>query len=344
VGLGRVKKSVRVARDAENVESNDTPPIGLVRFRMGGAHPMNLTPKKCPELTRYAWISIWAAVATMALKSVAYLLTGSVGLFSDAVESLVNLAGGVMALGMLRIAARPPDADHAYGHTKAEYFSSGVEGLLILLAAASIALAAVQRLIHPREIDQLNLGLAVSVSASFINLAVALVLLRAGRQRESITLEANAHHLLTDVWTSAGVVVGLGLVATTGWVWLDPVVALLVAANIVRSGIDIVKRSVSGLMDRALESEDLLRIDEALGVFRAEGVLFHALQTRQAGRRKFVSVHVLVPGCWTVQQAHELAERVEAEVRRALPSALVFTHLEPVEDPVSWDEGKPEPD
>lgn len=292
------------------------------------------------KLARYAWVSIWAAVATMALKSVAYLLTGSVGLFSDAIESLVNLAGGVMALGMLRIAARPPDADHAYGHTKAEYFSSGVEGLLILFAAASIALAAVQRLLHPRPLDELGVGLAVSILASAVNLAVAIVLLRAGRRHGSITLEANAHHLLTDVWTSAGVVVGVGLVATTGWGWLDPVVALLVAGNIVWTGLAIVRRSVAGLMDRVLEKEDMLRIEQVLTVFRAEGVQFHALQTRQAGRRKFVSIHVLVPGDWTVQHGHEMAERIEGEVRRALPSSFVFTHLEPAEDPVSWDEGK----
>ncbi len=297
-------------------------------------------PKSAIDLARYAWISIAAAIATIGLKSVAYWLTGSVGLLSDAVESLVNLAGGIMALAMLKIAARPADEDHAFGHGKAEYFSSGVEGTLILVAAVSIGLAAVQRLLHPQPLEQVGIGLAVSVVASAINLGVALLLLRVARRRESITLEANAHHLLTDVWTSVGVLAGVGLVAMTDWEWLDPVVAILVAANIVWTGVGIVRRSVAGLMDRALKKEDLLLIEQVLTVFRGEGVQFHALQTRQAGARKFVSVHVLVPGGWTVQQGHELAERVEAEVRRALPSALVFTHLEPAEDPISWADEK----
>lgn len=288
------------------------------------------------SLTRFAWLSIAAAVATIALKSTAYWLTGSVGLLSDAVESLVNLAGGVMALLMLKIAARPADDDHAYGHSKAEYFSSGVEGTLILLAAASIGYTAVLRLLHPRPLEQVGIGLAVSVAASLINLVVALVILRAGRLRNSITLEANAHHLLTDVWTSVGVVAAIGAVALTGWSWLDPVVALLVAANIIWTGVGIVRRSVAGLMDTALPPADVAKIDAVLAVHAAAGAQFHNLRTRQAGARKFVNFDVLVPGAWTVQRGHDLVEEIEAELRRALPDSTIFTHLEPVEDPASW--------
>lgn len=293
------------------------------------------------SLTRYAWLSIAAALATIGLKTLAYWLTGSVGLFSDAVESLVNLAGGIMALAMLNIAAKPADEDHAYGHDKAEYFSSGVEGSLILIAAICIAVAAVQRLLVPRPLDAIGLGLAVSVVASAINLGTALLLLRVGRKHSSITLEANAHHLLTDVWTSAGVLVGVGAVYVTGWQWLDPVVALLVAANIIWTGVSIVRRSIAGLMDKALCVADLAIVQKVLDAYREkEGVQFHALLTRQAGARKFVSLHVLVPGEWSVSRGHELLEHIEADIRRALANSLVFTHLEPLDDPISWEDEK----
>ncbi len=288
------------------------------------------------DLTRFAWLSIAAALVTIVLKTTAYLLTDSVGLLSDAVESLVNLAGGVMALLMLKVAARPADDDHAYGHSKAEYFSSGVEGTLILLAAASIGYTAVPRLLAPQPLEQIGAGLAVSVLASLINLAVALVLLRAGKSRNSITLEANAHHLLTDVWTSVGVVAAIGAVVLTGWHWLDPVVALLVAANIVWTGMGIVRRSVAGLMDAALPPANMDQIRSVLRAHEAGGVQFHNLRTRQAGARKFINFDVLVPGAWSVQQGHDLVERIEAEIRLAVPESTVFTHLEPVEDPASW--------
>jgi cation diffusion facilitator family transporter len=288
------------------------------------------------SLTRFAWISIAAAVLTIALKTAAYYLTGSVGLLSDAMESLVNLVGGFMALAMLTIAARPADEDHAYGHSKAEYFSSGVEGALILVAALSIAYAAVPRLMHPQQLEQVGVGLAVSVLASLINLAVALLLLRVGITHHSITLEANARHLLTDVWTSVGVLVGVAAVVLTGWLWLDPVVALLVAANIVWTGAHIVWRSISGLMDLALPAEDLATVRRVLDTYRSEEVQFHALLTRQAGARKFVSTHVLVPGAWTVQHGHELLEKIEQDIRAALPNSTVFTHLESLDDPASW--------
>jgi cation diffusion facilitator family transporter len=290
------------------------------------------------SLTRFAWLSIAAAIVTIVLKTAAYYLTGSVGLLSDALESVVNLIGGMMALAMLTIAARPADEDHAYGHSKAEYFSSGVEGALILVAALSIAFTAVPRLIHPKELQQVGVGLSVSVVASIVNLGVALLLLRVGKKNHSITLEANAHHLLTDVWTSVGVLAGVGAVVVTGWLWLDPVVALLVAANIVWTGSHIVWRSVSGLMDLALPAEDLAAIRRILDSYQGEEVKFHALLTRQAGARKFVSVHVLVPGGWTVYDGHNLLEKIEQDIRSALPNSTVFTHLEALEDPTSWED------
>jgi cation diffusion facilitator family transporter len=288
-----------------------------------------------PSLTRFAWLSIGAAVATILLKGWAYALTGSVGLLSDALESLVNLAGALMALSMLTIAARPPDEDHPYGHGKAEYFSAGVEGTLILIAALSIAVAAVDRLLHPRPLEQVGPGLAVSIVASLVNLGVALVLRRAARVHRSATLEANAHHLLTDVWTSAGVVVGVGAVVATGRLWLDPLVALAVAANIVWTGSRIVLGSVSGLMDAALPAAEQRVLQQILQRYVEQGLEYHALRTRRSGARRFVSLHVLVPPDWTVQRGHELLEHLEGEIRRALPPVTVFTHLEPLGDPAS---------
>jgi len=287
---------------------------------------------------RFAWLSIVAALATIGLKAAAYFVTGSVGLLSDAVESLVNLFGGIMALAMLTVAERPADEDHAYGHGKAEYFSSGVEGGLILVAAVSIAVVSVQRFITPMPLVEINLGLAVSAIASTINLAVALLILRAGRRHNSITLEANARHLLTDVWTSAGVIAALVLVAFTHWWWLDPTIALVVAANIVWTGVGIVRRSVGGLMDVSLSVEDLAAVRKIFQNYEQTGVQFHALRSRQAGARKFISTHVLVPGEWTVQRGHELLDRIEADIRRTLPDAVVFTHLESLDDPASWDD------
>jgi cation diffusion facilitator family transporter len=288
------------------------------------------------SLTRFAWLSIAAALVTMALKSVAYWLTGSVGLLSDALESLVNLAGALMALAMLTVAARPPDADHPHGHGKAEYFSAGAEGALIVVAALSIAIAAVDRLLHPRPIEQVGIGLAVSVAASLVNLGVALVLLRAARAHRSATLQASGHHLLTDVWTSAGVLVGVGAVAATGWLVLDPLVALAVAANIVFTGSRIMRDSVAGLMDAALPASELAVLRELLDRYAAaDGIEYHALRTRQSGARRFVSLHVLVPPEWSVQQGHDLLERIEADIRRALPPATVDTHLEPLGDPAA---------
>ncbi len=274
----------------------------------------------------------------MGLKAVAYLLTGSVGLLSDAIESLVNLVGALMALWMLTVAAREPDEDHAYGHTKAEYFSSGVEGSLILVAAVSIAVAAVGRILAPQPLQQLGVGLAVSVTASLVNLVVARVILAASRRFESVTLAANAHHLLTDVWTSVGVVAALGAVALTGWQRLDPVIALLVAGNIVWTGGRIVREAVLGLLDTALPVNERDAVRTAVERHLPAGVQYHAMRTRQSGARRFVSLHVLVPGAWTVHQGHELLERLEREIREGIPNVTVFTHLEAIEDPSSWDD------
>jgi len=290
------------------------------------------------SLTRFAWLSIAAAILTIGLKAIAYLLTGSVGLLSDALESFVNLAGALMALAMLTIAARPADKGHMYGHSKAEYFSSGAEGLLILMAAVSIGIAAVQRLVTPKPLEQIGFGIAISIVASCVNLAVALVLRRAGKQYNSITLDANAQHLLTDVWTSVGVLVGVGLVALTGWERLDPIVALVVAGNIVWSGFHILRASVSGLMDTALPFEEQMILQKVLEQYLQPRVQYHALQTRQSGARRFVSLHVLVPGIWTVQRGHQLLEHIEADIRHALPTAEVITHLESLNDPTSWDD------
>ena len=295
-----------------------------------------------PSLARFAWLSIAAALLTIGLKTVAYLLTGSVGLLSDALESVVNLVGALMALAMLTIAARPADENHAYGHSKAEYFSSGVEGTLILLAALSIGVTAFERLITPRPIEQIGLGLTVSVVASLVNLGVALVLLRIARRHDSITLEANARHLMTDVWTSAGVLVGVGAVAVTGWQRLDPLVALGVAGNIVWSGVRIVQSSVSGLMDAALPADEREVIRRVLELHRQADIQYHAFLTRRSGARRFVSFHLLVPGTWTVERGHQLLEQIETDIVHALPNVTVFTHLESLSDPASWDDIAPD--
>lgn len=292
-------------------------------------------PKTRASLTRFAWLSIGAAVTTIILKTLAYWLTGSVGLLSDAVESLVNLAGAIMALTMLTIAARPPDENHSFGHTKAEYFSSGLEGILILAAAAAIIWSAVQRLIHPVPLEQIGIGLVVSVVASLINFTVSRVLIRAGRRYKSITLEADGTHLMTDVWTSVGVIIAVGMVALTGWLRLDPIIAIAVALNIIWTGVGLVRQSTAGLMDSSLPVHDQQMLEEVMQRFHEKGVAFHAIRTRQAGASRFISLHMLFPGEWTVHDAHHLAEEFEGEVRRVLGDTVISTHLEPIEDEIS---------
>lgn len=290
---------------------------------------MSLQP--APSVTRFAWLSIGVSIVTLALKTFAWLLTGSVGLLSDALESIVNLAGGVVALSMLTLAARPADQEHAHGHGKAEYFSSGFEGCLILIAAVCIACAAISRLMNLRPLEELGIGLVVSAVASIINFVTARRLLHAGRTHNSIALEADAQHLLTDVWTSAGVIAGVGLIALTDWLWLDPAVALLVSANIVWTGYQLLRRSVEGLMDVSLPNDKLEQIDAVLAEYREKGLKFMRLRTRQAGGRAFVTLHVLTPGDWSVREAHACADRIETDILAALGQADVTTHIEPMD-------------
>src|SRR5450432_619732 len=290
------------------------------------------------SLTRFAWLSIAAALATILLKGIAWRLTDSVGLLSDAIESFVNLAGALMALSMLSLAARPADDSYAHGHGKAEYFSSAFEGFLILVAAVWIAAEALGRLLNARPIEAVNLGLGVAALATIVNFATARILLTVGRKFRSIALEADARHLLTDVWTSIGVIAGVALVWLTGWPWLDPTIALLVTANIVWTGWQLMRRAAAGLMDASLPRSELAQIQAVLATYRQLGLEFHALRTRQAGTRAFVTLHVLVPGAWTVQKGHDWSERMEADLRMVLPGVHVTTHLEPMEDPVSRDD------
>jgi cation diffusion facilitator family transporter len=284
----------------------------------------------------YMWLSLGAALLTMALKFGAFALTGSVGLFSDAAESVVNLVAAAGAIWALTVAARPADEVHAYGHTKAEYFASGLEGALIVVAAASIAYVAVERLLHPQPVEQLGLGLLVAAAAAVINGLVSLTLARAGKRLRSIALHADARHLLTDVWTTGGVLLGVALFGLTRWAPLDAIVALLVAVNIIRVGLNLLRESGLGLLDTALPPEDLRPIEEVLAGYRTRGIDFHALRTRRSGTRRFVSLHVLVPGTWSVQRAHDLSEELELALHAALPETTVFTHLEPREDPAAF--------
>jgi cation diffusion facilitator family transporter len=289
-------------------------------------------------LIRFAIVSVMAAVTTIVLKGGAYLLTGSIGLLADAVESLVNLAAALVALIALWVAARPADKEHAYGHTKAEYFSSGFEGALIMVAAASILVAATRRLLHPQAISEPGLGLAITGIASVVNFGVARVLQQAGQRYESISLEADAQHLMADVWTSLGVIVGVGAAALTGWHRLDALVAVAVALLVIRAGLKLLRRSMLGLLDTSLPEEALRSITGILQSRERDGVRYHALRTRQAGARRFISFHILVPGNWTVQRGHDLLEEIEEAVRAAVPNSVVDTHLEPIEDPVSWED------
>ena len=290
-------------------------------------------------MERYAWLSIGAALVTLALKWWAWWVTGSVGLLSDALEGFVNLGAAVLALWMLRVAARPPSAKHPYGMSKAEYLSAGTEGTLIVVAAAGIIATALPRLLNPAPIDEPALGLAISVVASIVNLAVALVLIRVGRANHSITLEADGHHLMTDVWTSAGVISGVALVAFTGWLVLDPLIAIAVGIHIVWAGVGLMRRSVLGLLDAAIPGDEVKEIDKILAEYsKRYGVSFHALRTRHAGARRFVSFHLLVPDAWTVSHAHKLSEEIESRIRSLVPNASIESHIEPISDPASYDD------
>jgi cation diffusion facilitator family transporter len=289
-------------------------------------------------LTRYAWLSIAAAVVTISLKGAAYFLTGSVGLLSDALESTANLAAAIVALIALSVVTRPANDEFTFGYSKVEYFASGFEGGMILLAAAGIVITALPRLIHPQPLEQLGIGLVISVVASLVNLGVALVLMRAGKLYGSITLEADARHLMTDVWTTVGVLAGIVLVWITGWLRLDPIIAMLVAVNILYTGYRLLKRSGRGLMDVALPPNELSSVKSILDSYQVQGVKYHALRSRQAAARKFLAVHLLVPGDWTVRRGHQLAEQVEQQVLTSIPNTNIVTHIEPIEDPISLED------
>jgi cation diffusion facilitator family transporter len=290
------------------------------------------------RLLKMIYLAIAAAVLTISLKTGAWLVTGSVGLAADAAESLVNLAAAIVALVVVRWAGQPADDDHAYGHEKADYLSAGTEGTMIIVAAVLIGVGAVERLLNPVPLESIGIGLVITAIATAINFGVALQLLKVGREEMSNTLTADGKHLQTDVITSIGVIVGIAIVGITGVDWLDPLIALVVAVNIVVTGFVLVKSALSGLLDHALEPDEIDEIEGVLGGYRAEGLSFHALRTRRAAHRAFISVHILVPGDWSVQQGHDKAEQVEADLRELFDVATVFTHLEPIEDPVSFED------
>ncbi|MDQ8024138.1 MAG: cation diffusion facilitator family transporter [Moraxellaceae bacterium] len=283
------------------------------------------------DATRYVWLSIAAAVLTIGLKLAAWWITGSVGLLSDALESFVNLFAAVFALSMLIVAAAPPDEDHPYGHSKAEYFSSGFEGTLILLAAVAILWTSVPRLWTPQPLEELGLGLWLTAASTAVNFAVSRVLARAAQRLRSVALEADARHLMTDVWTSCGVVVGLLAVLATGWLWLDAAIAVLVALRILLEGWHLMRGAVGGLMDEALPAGDLATIEGVLDAFRPRGLHFADLQTRRGGHARFISLKVRVPGDWRVDTSHALLDEIETTLAASLPGAQTVTHLEPVE-------------
>lgn len=283
-------------------------------------------------------LSIGAAILTVVLKYAAYYMTGSVGLLSDAAESIINLLAALIALLCLWYAAQPVDASHTYGHEKIEFFSSGLEGILILVAAGSIIWYAVERLLDPRELQALDLGLAISTVASAINLGVGLVLLRVAKETRSIVLEADGKHLMTDFWTSVAVIAGVGLVWLTGMRALDPLIALLMALNITWTGIGLVRLSFDGLMDHSLSETEQDAARAAIAAHLETGMDYHALRTRRAGSRRFADFHLLVPGSLSVQQAHALTGRIEDAVRAALPGIEVTVHVEPIEERSAWED------
>ena len=305
------------------------------------------------SLTFYGWLSIAAAISTIVLKTYAYLLTDSVGLLSDALESVINLVAAVIMLIVLHVAALPPDEGHPYGHEKVEYFSSGAEGVMILLAAIGIGMTAWERLLNPHTLQQLDIGIAISILASLINLVVARILIKVGKQQRSITLESDGKHLMTDVWTTAGILVGIGVIFVANyfesslaiakqlglndWAILDPIIAILVAINIVWAGLQLIRRTVSGLLDAALSNDEQIKIIEVLDQFVcSDNIAYHALRTRYSGARRFMSVHILVQGNWTVQQGHDLVELIEQEIMAIFNNIDIDTHLEPIEDDASW--------
>ena len=299
-----------------------------------------MAPTASAQVARYLKISVAVAVATIGLKTAAWWFTDSVSLLSDALESLVNLAGAMFALAMVTVAAQPADEDHPYGHHKAEYFSSGFEGVMITAAALAIVWASVHRLLDPQPLEQVGLGLALSVASSVLNAALAWAMLRKARELRSIALEADARHLYTDVWTSAGVVAGLLAAVATGWIWLDPVIAIAVALNILREGTALVRRSADGLMDRALEPEVRAEIERTLDVFRHQAIRFDHVVTRRAGQRRFVDLHMHMPAGWTLGRAAALRTSVEQALMSAVPGLRATIQLLPMDVEAHFDDPK----
>lgn len=332
-----------VAPDAPDVEQASPTPAGS---RPADPSPSDATraPRghaAAVDLTRYAWLSIVVAIATIVLKGAAWAMTGSVGLLSDAAESTVNLVAAIVALIALRVAAQPATERFLYGRAKAEYFSAAVEGAMIFVAAAFILVTSVERFLHPQPLESVGIGLLVSTVASVLNLGTAILLMRAGRRHRSITLTADGKHLMTDVWTSVGVLLGVGLVALTGWIRFDAIIAFAVGINIIVTGVKLIHESVSGLLDHVLPDEDNQVITEILRRRTDGRVTFHGLQTREAGQQKFMNVHVLVPDEWTVKAGHDYIEELEEELIGALPGLTVITHLEPIGDPASYEDIPP---
>ena len=301
--------------------------------------PTTRTPPATPvNLTGFAWLSIAATITTIALKTGAWAMTDSVGLLSDAAESTVNLVAAVVALIALTVAARPATERFLYGRAKAEYFSAAVEGAMIFVAAAVILVVSVERFVIPIPIHNVGIGLIVAVIAAVINGAVAFVLLRAGSRHNSITLRADGHHLLTDVWTSIGVVAGVGLVALTGWQRLDPLIAFIIGINIIVTGTQLLRESIGGLLDKTLADEDNEAIVEILRAHSSHNVSFHGLQTREAGRHQFMNVHMQVPDEWSVHHAHQVAHTVEDDILSQYPLMNAIIHIEPISDPASYED------
>ena len=282
------------------------------------------------------YLSIAAAIVTILLKSYAYYITGSMGLLSDALESFVNLFAAVFALVMLTISQKPADEEHRFGHGKAEYFSSAIEGALILVAAFTIIWAAIPRIMNPAPLENVNTGLFFSLLASLVNLAVGMTLIHQGQENKSILLEADGRHLMTDVYTTVGVIAGIVMVMITGWLIIDPIIAILVALNIIYTGYKLISRSASGLMDATIPEEDLQKITTYLDSIKEQHIEYHSLLTRIAGQRKFISLHLLIPGEWTVKKGHDYADDVEETIISIFDEPVtVSTHIEPVEDPAS---------
>lgn len=283
-----------------------------------------------------ALISIFASIIVIAIKFASYFISGSVSLLSDAMESFVNLAAALITFFMIRLALSPPDKEHMYGHTKAEYFSSILEGLLIFLAALAIIYTAILRIIHPQPLQKIEIGLLLSLVASAINYVVAQILIAQGKKRHSIALEADGSHLMTDVVTSGGVFFGLIIVSITRISVLDPIIAIIVAIQIVITGVKIMNKSISGFMDVAIIPNELAIITDEFAKHEQKGIKFHGLLTRQSGARRFISFHVLVPGNWSVRKGHLLVEEIENNIHNLIPFSTITTHLEPIEDPLSW--------